>query len=343
MTPTGPTPQLLPGVAAQTWVRVSGVLGYFTVPGLVGFAALRIFAGDDDPTFNQWFVPIATYLGVTFALYCAAIILSNLRRKKENAAGYTTTWRGDPTLPQLDAVGGTIIRPAGAAYVNRKLWGSQVTNDAAHTSAPPNRPSAWLGLRALIPAVIVLPVATLFVFWQSGWVDGSQLVWLPVAVLAEFGAFAAGYGIGGIVLRRRLAGVRLLAPNELVFTFSKSAEYTKALADVVGQPSYGVEQGGLVASASSIGLTIWHGRPSTALMSIAWPTVSSVQLDSVRTGNNSRPAVLITFATDDGTLVAIPLMNANADGFPIASRRGVRWIIAELEELRTGQTLARLI
>lgn len=176
MTSTDPTPQLLPGISAQRWARASGVLIYFTIPGYVGFAVLRIFVGDNDDRLNQWLVPVVTYLGLTFALCWATIPLFNRRRKKENAAGYTTTWRGNPTLPQLDAVSGTVIRAAAC---------------------------------------------------------------LPVAIVAEFGILAAGYGMGGIVLRRRLAAVRLLAPNELVFTFSKSSGYTEALAEAVGQSIYG--------------------------------------------------------------------------------------------------------
>jgi hypothetical protein len=343
MTSTSPTPTLLPGVPASAWARNTTVAAYLTIPAYLGFALLRVFANDPE-TFNRWFLPIVTYGGIALvaALVFGAIFAS--RAKREVAAGYTTLWRGNSTVPQLNAKTGEVLRNAGDPYI--KKLGTRSVSPAdflTPVAAPMSRPSRWIALRSFWYFPLIAAVATLGFFARVGWLNAQGFAWLPVGFVSFLAFVALIFVVVGLVSRPRLAELRAMAPGGLVFLFARSPTLWSALKKAgwtLGELPLAT---GLGASADVAGITVWRTGPATRGVTVPWASVVSIQADSIVTGNQSRPGVLINLKNPDGDLVALPMANSNTDSFPIVSKPGVNYLVAQLNQMRAGNSTVRLI
>ncbi len=114
VTSTDVGPQLLPGISASAWQSVLRVCFGIAAAAMVATSAITIFRRTSGVNFT-WFIPVFVAYGL---VYVGALVLS-VRTKKEVAAGYTTLGRANPTLPQLNAKTGEIVRKAGEPYLER--------------------------------------------------------------------------------------------------------------------------------------------------------------------------------------------------------------------------------
>ena len=75
------------------------------------------------------------------------------------------------------------------------------------------------------------------------------------------------------------------------------------------------------ASADSSGITFWGGKAPSQFGTLPWSRVTSIQADRVATGNTWRPAILISYIADGGSLHAVELLGANADRAQIRTEK----------------------
>jgi hypothetical protein len=349
MTSTNPAPILLPGVPAVTWSRLATIAAYLTIPVYFGAAYLRIFETNNDLS-SRWFAPIAIYGGLTFAATLILGVLSATRSKRETVAGYTTQWRSGPTLPQLDGHTGVLIRRAGDAYVKKSDWrehafaGGAVPMPAASLSPwATTRPNPWAGLLGVIPALLIATVAFSNLMAITGPQSESYVQRLVTALIIVVVALAVILGIGATVTAGRLRRLAAVAPGELDFVFAKSKGYSDGYISLaLAQPT----RSGYLArgvSANAYGLTVWEGNPFEKALKLPWAIVTSVQVDTVQGRNQSNNMVLVNFRTANDELASLPLAYPKINAFPLPSKAGVRWIAAQLNELRDGELVPRVL
>jgi hypothetical protein len=340
MSSTDDRPTLLPGVSARTWQLVLQALVWIATAA-TAFAALgNIFFRRGAGLDFAYIVPVV----VAYVLVYLTIFISGARGKKEVAAGYTTLPRSNPTVAQLDATTGELLRRPGEPYLKRGSRGSASAGDYdVPVVESKTRPSRWVALRSLWFLPIAAAVATFGMFARSGWLNPAGFVWLPVVFAGFLGLVFVILLAVGVGARRTLSQVRASAPGDLVFVFSRSKTLWPALNKAgwtLGEVPLAT---GLAASANAQGLSVWQAGPATKGLMVPWSSVVSVQTDSIVTGNQTRPGVLVTLTAPGGDLVALPFANSNPDSFPLVSKPGVAYLVAQLDQLRTGKTTARLI
>ena len=340
MSSTDAQPTLLPGVSARTWQLVLQTVVWIataaTAFAVLGNAFLRRGTGLNF----SYFIPVI----VAYVLVYLTIFISGARGKREVAAGYTTLPRSNPTVAQLDAKTGELLRRPGEPYLKR---GSRANESAGDYGVPVvesrTRPSRWLALRSLWFLPIAAAVATFGMFARSGWLNPAGFVWLPVVFAGLLGLVFLILLAVGVGARRTLDWIRAAAPGDLVFVFARSKTLWPALNKAgwtLGEVPLAT---GLAASANAEGLSVWQADPATKGLIVPWSSVVSVQADSIVTGNQTRPGVLVTVSAPGGELVALPFANSNPDSFPLVSKPGVAYLVAQLDQLRTGNTTARLL
>lgn len=336
MTTTNEPPARLPGVSANAWRTAISVIGYAGIPAVL-FAFTAEFLHWRGPIF-AWFIPIFVLL---VALYCATF-LGGRRAKREVAAGYTTLWRSNPTVPQLDAATGALVRGAGEPYVTKSDWKAGPAVSTAPYAPAASKPTFWQRLVPSLPqfmVVFVLIIAS--ALWGRLAADGTQVIGLVVAgslVVVLIGTFTITGAVGGSRLKR----LRIAEPNDFAFMVAGTDKISAAIASM-SSSQLGVPQTPLGVTANSAGLSFWAGNPPTKLGTLPWDRVTSVQADRVTSGNSWRGGVLITYKDDAGTLQEAALAGANADRVEFRSMPEANWIASVLNELRSGTTTARVL
>ncbi len=338
MSSTDVRPTLLPGVSASTW-RVVLQIALWVGSAATVAAVLGINLSHTHGFAFSYFIPVIAAYVVVYA----AIFVSGARNKKEVAAGYTTLWRANPTLAQLDAKTGELLRKPGEPYLKRGSRDNGSSRDYPTRVVESSRPSRWLALRSLWFLPLVAAAGAFGISARSGWLDPAGLVWALLVFLAFLALIFIIFLAIGLVARRTLVQIRAAAPGDLAFVFARSKELWPAL-NAAGWTLGEVPLAtGLAASANTQGLTVWQAGPAARGLTVPWSSVISVQADSILTGNQSRPGVLVTLTAPDGQLVALPFANSNSDSFPLVSKPGVDYLVAQLDQLRAGTTSARLI
>jgi hypothetical protein len=334
---------LLPGVSAARW---SWVVLWLWLLSIACFIVGFVF---------EFFPPLTHVLPFgAFALIVPAVVITfGLRvgsltglphEKAETRAGYTTLRRKYPNLQQLDPKTGAVLRRAGEPYLPRSPF--RRDRDDAHSAAVVPRPTI---LRRIAPSLIGTVLAIAFavvVYWVTGILNRGLLTSLLVLALAAIVFYALAIGIGSIRVRRRLLRLQAASPGEFAFLFAPSNGFVSSLQAVVSLDSTPDPRltRARAATASSTGIRFWQGEPPREVAALPWSRVISVQQDLVPFGRSSLPAVVIAFRDDEADeVVALPLMNAEANYLPLRSVAEVRWIVWELNQLRTSTTSARLI
>lgn len=339
MSSTDAQPTLLPGVSARTWQLVLQIIVWVATAATVFLLVANFVNGGRGFDFAYFIPMIAAYV-----LAYVAVFVSSARGKKEIAAGYTTLRRGNPTLPQLDAKTGEVLRKPGEPYLARHTRrDASATGYSLPVVGATPRPSPWARLRSTWYFLLIAAVATVGIFGRSGWLNPQGVVWLPVVFVSFVAFFALIFLIIGLVRRGRLAQLRAAAPGDLVFLISRSKALWPALTAVGWTLGELPSATALGVSADTQGLKVWRTGPATTGVILPWSSVTSVQADRMPVGNQSFPGVLVTLKAPDGDLVALPFVSAHMESFPIASKAEVAYIVAQLEQLRTSSTTARLI
>lgn len=340
MSSTDAHPTLLPGVSAGTWQLVLRILVWIAIAAtafaVLGNVFLRRGTGSDF----AYFIPGI----VAYALLYLTIFLAGARGKREVAAGYTTLPRSNPTVAQLDAKTGELLRRAGEPYLVKSRRDETTEGSySAPLGAPTRRPSHWLAVRSFWYLPLIAAVATFGLFARSRWLNPAGIVWLPVAFASFIALVALIFFLTGLSARRTLGQVRAAAPGDLVFVFAKSRTMWPAFVQAGWSLGEAPLATGLGVSTTVDGLSLWQTGPARRGLFIPWSSVVSVQLDTFVAGNQSRPGILVTVRAPDGHLVALPFSNANSDSFPLVSKAGVAYLIGQLEQLRSGKASAKLI
>jgi hypothetical protein len=342
MTSGDPTPTLLAGRSAFGWQRVVEIVGYISVPVFVLCLLAVIFAERGTGFHGAFGVGIGC-VGVLMVANLIVLVRYDRRLKAEASAGYTTSWRSQPTLPQLDPSTGELIRKAGDAYLRRSDWVQRNREDArSPSSARPQstsgwrRPSFWSTAVRWLPFLVV--VGAMFGGLFGAEFDRSDLVlgitgWAIVA-MALVVIFV---GSCALVVRGRLRRMTVAAPSAFTFVFGNSKDYTEGvmtLAQAIPRWSVNMARG---ASADATGVSIWHGNPPNVVAHLPWNRVTSIQADGVPGSNNSKDLlVLISFKDQFGDLATLSLAYPKVTSFPIPSKADVRWIIQQLTTIREG-------
>jgi hypothetical protein len=340
MSSTDAQPQLLPGMSASAWDPVFRVLTW-----IAGASTVLAIAFEISPLGSgysvDWLIPIF----VSYGLLYAALFARGIRAKKEVAAGYTTLWRENPTLPQLDAKTGAVVRKAGEPYAPRRrlLSGFTPTEDAQprHGSPRPGfvRRATNIAVR-IGGSVGILVVAS--IIWGSK--DSAVVVWVWTIAAIALVAWVLGLAIGAGINRSRLAALTALDPHALVFTIISSDQFDDAFVEIAPDSAPRYPPVILGASASQKGLSLWTGRPPEQFGFIPWSWITSIQADTVYRNRTSYPSVLLSVRDpEDGKLVALPLPNPNADLLPMPSKAEASWIADELNQLLSGASGAKVL
>jgi hypothetical protein len=330
MTSTDDQPTLLPGVSARTWRVVVHVATGVAITAAV-VASIPNWLGSGTGFTFAWYIPMIVALLLVYSI----LFILGVRTKSEVAAGYTTLARGNVTVPQLDPRTGVILRKAGESYLPKASRFTRDVHDYAPERDRSSSPSPWAGIRSFWYILLIAVVASSRFPLRGGW--------LALVFLGTLALFAVIYGAIALVAHRRLRRLREAAPASLAFLFSKSSELEPALERIGWSQGEWSATTGVGASADAGGLTIWLVGPPTNGVAVSWSEIVSIQPDQFTVGNRSLPGVLIVVTAPDGSLVALPLAHAIVTPFPSASRAGVAWIVARLDELRAGRSVARLI
>lgn len=328
-------PPLLRGVSASTWQLCSTIASWIAVPPiLLAFAAQNL----------HWRRGLSTdgFVGffVAFALIALFSMLAWWRSRREVRAGYTTMWRSNPTVLQLDSATGEWIRGPGQAYVSRREWRSHHDDVSATNTVPVARPTF---LQRMLPALPMFLLMLALVI--AGVAFGSLSHGVPAVIGLSIAAglvalIVIGHWIGALIASARLKRMRAVVPDDFLFLFSSTTEYR---AESAAMGWRGGDSGGMAVSANSSGLTFWMTNPAESTGTLPWKQVVSIQTDRVTSGNTWRPSVLVSFKDKADDIRALQLKNADADLVPFRSMPEVRWIASQLNELRSGTSSARLL
>ena len=106
-------PKMLPGWSARQWGgplrSLCTVLVFLTVVS----AAAYFLTSATAETVPPWFYVLIVLTLATFAVSMFVMFAGLIKAIREAKAGYTTTGRGYPELPQLDSKTGSVLREAG--------------------------------------------------------------------------------------------------------------------------------------------------------------------------------------------------------------------------------------
>jgi hypothetical protein len=117
-------PDRVPGISAGAlyqWVIVTRV---WAVADVV-ICAVELSAMKNMPTAEL--VVLIAILAVFILLSMATALFQWRRIARETDAGYTTLWRKNQYLPQLDARTGQVIRAAGQPFRTKTEWRQQAS------------------------------------------------------------------------------------------------------------------------------------------------------------------------------------------------------------------------
>jgi hypothetical protein len=328
MNPTVDPPQLLPGVSASVWQTVLRVATGLAAVVIIPLVVVQALNPMNTSSLPPWIWPAIAGLAIVYLCRLA----TSLRTKKEAAAGYTTLWKAQPTLPQLDRSTGAVIREAGQPYVSKGDW--QSGTGSVNTSVLPRLPEPTFLQRFLpslpmwITSIVGLLVLNIFGKWIA-------LGFLGFLVIADV--------LVVIATSIRMRRVRSVAPGDFVFLFTVSKHFLPAATSLSWSGETDAAFIPRAVSANAEGLTFWQGSPFQLVASLQWPHIISIQVDRVSTGNTKQPAVLVSFTDAAGAIQSLPLAGAHTHLAPFRTMPEVRWIASELEKLRIGETSARLI
>jgi hypothetical protein len=337
------SPKLLPGVAAGTWARAGRwVFVVSLVLMACGFAIQFLAPLKHVIPFSGLILFIPGII-VSFALQLSTLA-GFPREKAEVTAGYTTLPHKYPNLEQLDPSTGAVLRAAGEPYLPRSR--RHQVRDAETGSDDVTRPSLVKRVAPTLIGTVGGAVFLIVVYFALGLLNNSELTVILVIVSGFLVLFAVATLIGSLRVRRVLTSLSAAAPNEFEFVFGTSNGLISALQALV--PVDDVPNPQLArarqATASTAGLTFWQGTPPTSVATLPWSKVIAVQQVVIQFGRSANPAVVVTFRDEEAEeVVALTLMNAEANSVAIHSVAEARWIASELNQLRTGNTVARLI
>jgi hypothetical protein len=317
-------PKLLPGMSAFTWSRIlfvakGAVIAFVAVAFMLeishGFRGGSWYRRFEIPLFTLvWILPMAN----SFAPF----------ERRETRAGYTTLRRAHPELSQLDPRTSEIVRPAGAPYLNRR----------GRSPDPLERPTFLHRVKSpvLYAGALVL-LASFALCLGTGFGSrglGIASIFFGSCVVVAALSYAVA-GLVGAVRMRRLAGA---AANTFRFRFrlhrSSVDALSVAMVNLTRDPA---PPGPWGASANEGGLMLWRGRPPELEMAIAWPTIASIQQDSLPGERTAIWTVRITVVAPDGDTSAMQLVAPTTGAIPISSRIETDWIVAQLNSLRQAR------
>lgn len=105
-------PVMLRGRTAEQWSRPLRPLATILLAIALVFGASYFLTGATADTVPIWVLAIMALMGLTFALEMFFVFAVLFKAIRESKAGYTTTGRMYPELPQLDSETGEVVREA---------------------------------------------------------------------------------------------------------------------------------------------------------------------------------------------------------------------------------------